>query len=537
MKKGSLTIVGTGICFGGQITLEAKAWIEQADKVLYAVADLATIEWLKSLNATAEPLPANTNHERRRHMHENMTNKMLEEVRRGLRVCVVYYGHPGVLVDPAHRAIQQAREEGYEAKMLPGVSADACLYADLGIDPGKNGCQIFEATDFLIRQRQFDPASVLLLLQIGFVGNLGFFQDGKQQRGLQILVEALTPQYGPEHEVILYEASMYPVTPPVIRRIPLKDLPMTEMTAISTLCVLPDSPAPFNVAMMQNLKLQLPESPPESKLSELGKTAYKLGRYEEALMFYNRLLLKNPNHAWALAHRGETYCCLRRYEEAIADFNRSLHLKPEYPWALAHRGDVLRRMKHYELALQDFELALQLKPDYAWVVPQQVNTLISLCRHEEALQKLDQSSDLYYELIPNAIGERAVVLNALGRHQEAIESCETVLQETPDDHIAMYSLLVAKVQTEGLDSHRELLTQTRNRLQEVMIQETRRMSRTIILYRLGGLAALEGQAETALELLQQAIVLEWEAWLIVRQDPVWNALRSDPRFQSLAPEN
>jgi 16S rRNA C1402 (ribose-2'-O) methylase RsmI len=60
VSAGSLFIVGTGIHLVGDLTLAAKARIEQADKVLYAVADPVTAKWLQSLNVTAEALPVNT---------------------------------------------------------------------------------------------------------------------------------------------------------------------------------------------------------------------------------------------------------------------------------------------------------------------------------------------------------------------------------------------------------------------------------------------------------------------------------------------
>lgn len=41
-KSGSLTIAGSGIASIGHITLETLSYIEQADKVYYAVADPAT---------------------------------------------------------------------------------------------------------------------------------------------------------------------------------------------------------------------------------------------------------------------------------------------------------------------------------------------------------------------------------------------------------------------------------------------------------------------------------------------------------------
>ena len=254
MKTGSLTIVGTGIQLVGHLTLGAKAWIEQADKVLFALADPVTAKWLKELNPTAEALPYNTNNQRRRDTYREMTERMLTEVRKGLNVCAVFYGHPGVFADPAHAAIKQAREEGFQSQMLPGISAEDCLFADLGVDPGKNGCQSFEATDFLIRRRKFDPTSVLILWQIAMIGNLGFYEQGGHVQRLKILAEVLEKDYGADHEVVVYEAAVYyPVCSPVIDRIPLSKLPEAKVTEVSTLYVPPIAMASVDHSMMARL--------------------------------------------------------------------------------------------------------------------------------------------------------------------------------------------------------------------------------------------------------------------------------------------
>ncbi|KAJ2931620.1 hypothetical protein H1R20_g5340, partial [Candolleomyces eurysporus] len=88
---------------------------------------------------------------------------MLSKVRSGQDVVGLFYGHPGVFAHPSHRAIKIAREEGYLAKMLPGISAEDCLFADLGIDPSINGTTTYEATDLLTHDRPLDPASNLIL--------------------------------------------------------------------------------------------------------------------------------------------------------------------------------------------------------------------------------------------------------------------------------------------------------------------------------------------------------------------------------------
>lgn len=256
LKAGSLTVVGTGIQLVGHLTLAAKAWIEQADKVLFAVADPVTAKWLRSLNPTAESLPYNANNQRRREAYQEMVEQILAAVRQGLDVCAVFYGHPGVFADPAHAAIRQAHREGFRAQMLPGISAEDCLFADLGFDPGKNGCQSFEATDFLIRRRKFDPTSALILWQIAMVGNLGFYKEGGNLRGLRVLAEVLETHYDSNHEVIVYEAAVYyPVCEPVIQPIPLFKLPEASITQVSTLYVPPKASAPVDSEMMARLGL------------------------------------------------------------------------------------------------------------------------------------------------------------------------------------------------------------------------------------------------------------------------------------------
>jgi uncharacterized protein YabN with tetrapyrrole methylase and pyrophosphatase domain len=254
LKTGSLTVVGTGIQFIGHLTLAAKAQIEQADKVLFAVADPVTAKWLQTLNVTAESLPYNTNNQRRRETYQEMVDRILAQVREGLNVCAVFYGHPGVFAYPAHTAIKQARREGFRAQMLPGISAEDCLFADLSIDPGRYGCQSFEATDFLIRQRKFDPTSALILWQIATIGNLGFYREDSKLRGLTVLTEVLATYYSYDHEVIVYEAAVYyPVCEPVIQHIPLSKLPEVPVNLVSTLYVPPRSPALEDSEMMARL--------------------------------------------------------------------------------------------------------------------------------------------------------------------------------------------------------------------------------------------------------------------------------------------
>lgn len=260
MQGGSLTIVGTGIKAIGQTTLEAESCIRQAEKLLFLIADPLTARWLEQLNPTAESLfTSYVEGKQRWETYLEIVERILTPVREGRKVCAAFYGHPGVFAVPAHRSIRQARAEGYPALMLPGISAEDCLIADLGMDPGWNGCQSYEATDFLLFERQIDTRSVLLLWQVGLVG---YFEHRAQygKGGLALLVEALVAIYGPGHEVTLYEAPQYPVCSPRMDRLALQDLPGASFSAATTLYVPPLTEAKENPELIVRLKAALAQS-------------------------------------------------------------------------------------------------------------------------------------------------------------------------------------------------------------------------------------------------------------------------------------
>lgn len=254
MSKGSLVVVGIGIKVVGHITLEAQAFIRQAEKVLYVVTNEPIADWIHSLNSTAESLEGYyADNKLRLETYREMVDHMIKLVRQGLQVCVVYYGHPGVLVTAAHIAIRQARQEGFLAWMLPGISAEDCLLADLFLDPAQDGLQSFEATSFLLQKRQVDTASGLILWQVGIVGVLHHHKNINITHGLHVLTEYLLNFYDPNHEIILYEASAYPTIPPLIHRLPLAQLPIAAVTGMSTLYISPKTKASYDLTMMKHL--------------------------------------------------------------------------------------------------------------------------------------------------------------------------------------------------------------------------------------------------------------------------------------------
>lgn len=241
MGPGSLTVVGTGYNVAGQVTPEARAYIESADRLFFLMSDPATSAWLKSLNPAAESL-----HDCYRvgepglEACGRMVERILAAVREGSETCAAFYGHPAIYVPPGLESVRRARREGFPARLLPAVSFEDCLFADLGVDPGVSGRLMYEATDFLVRPRTFDPSAALVLLQVGAIGLVDFAPgDSPNRAGLRVLAETLARHYPATHQVAVYRNSQLPIFDPSIEWIALTSLHEAGLSVVSTLYVPP----------------------------------------------------------------------------------------------------------------------------------------------------------------------------------------------------------------------------------------------------------------------------------------------------------
>jgi hypothetical protein len=202
--------------------------------------------------------------------YNEMIEKTLACVRAGMVTCMACYGHPGVFVYPSHESIRRARAEGYSARMLPGISAEDCLFADLGIDPGISGCQSYEATDFLLNGRAIDPTSSLVLWQIGVVGDSTFKAVGYDLSAMPLLVERLLSIYPATHPMYLYEAAVFHGCEPVIRPIVAHQLTTEPLSAGYTLYIPPAYPRTSDLTTYYRMNALIAAGKGTSKGAAIG---------------------------------------------------------------------------------------------------------------------------------------------------------------------------------------------------------------------------------------------------------------------------
>ncbi len=246
--------VGIGITLGSHLTPLARNYIEKSDVVFAAVSDGIVELWLSAMHPDVRSLQSLYGEGKSRmRTYREMVDLMLAEVRAGKHVCAAFYGHPGVFAWAPHKAIEIARREGYRAHMESGISAEDCLYADLGIDPGEFGCQHYEASQLLYYQRRIDPGAYLVLWQAGVIGDKALARVATDNAYRQVLVDRLAEDYPLAHKVIIYRAATLAVHAPRIERIALGKLAAARIEPPDTLVIAPARKLVPNTKMLRRL--------------------------------------------------------------------------------------------------------------------------------------------------------------------------------------------------------------------------------------------------------------------------------------------
>ena len=247
MSGHSLTILGSGIKSISHITIEGKAYIEKSEAVFYLVNEPILESWIQQQNPRAKSLNfLYDKHPKRTDNYLAISHYIAKNVDSYNSVCLILYGHPSVFSDITTYTIEILENSEHNVCVLPGISAEDCLFADLLIDPASCGCLTYEATDLLLYQRPLNPASHLIIWQVGIIGALGNITNYDNSKGIELLTRYLEKVYPPKHKVTLYEAAQYPHFKSTIETIELYNFSQLNLSPISTLYVPPSQKAECN---------------------------------------------------------------------------------------------------------------------------------------------------------------------------------------------------------------------------------------------------------------------------------------------------
>ncbi len=260
-----------------------------------------------------------------------------------------------------------------------------------------------------------------------------------------------------------------------------------------------------------------------------GLIHQKSEHYDNALADFTRAIELMPDVAGAIRRRGQVYWELKHYNEALEDLDRAIELMPGVASAFGLRGQVYWEAKRYNEALEDFSRAIELRPNDSWAIGLRGQVHWEMSHLNEALEDFGRAITLDETLANSLCNDRGTVLSELGRYAEAIESYEQGLKGDLNRYGLLYNIAITMARWKGLSSAQTYVDIARSALLAAMNTDARGAA----FYGLGGLEALIGNTEQALEYLQQAILLDEEAIRSARHDIAWLDLRTDIRFQKL----
>lgn len=170
-------------------------------------------------------------------------------------------------------------------------------------------------------------------------------------------------------------------------------------------------------------------------LSVLGFCLRSLGRHEEAVACYDKMIAFNPKDALAWMLRGSALSKLGRCEEALDSCDQAIELNPQEARAWSDRGAILLNTGHPDQALASFEKATQLDPDdsFAWIY--RGISLSDLSCYEEASASFAKAAEIDpFDEMPYVY--RCAALIELKHFEQALEHAERALEIAPDQPLA-----------------------------------------------------------------------------------------------------
>jgi adenylate cyclase len=293
-----------------------------------------------------------------------------------------------------------------------------------------------------------------------------------------------------------------------------------------------------------------------------------LERLEQAAVYYQRAIDRDPAFAMAYAGLAETYANLSNFglldsgaafARAGVAADRALALDPQLAEAHASKAFVLASTQNFRASEAAFRRAIDLNPSYAWARHYYSLLLLMLGRTDEALEQNRQALAADPLSLP-ANATRGIILLQRGDYRGAERELQRALALSPNYQLTQYYLAVLRASQGRYEDAGRLLEQAAKGVPGAPAFTGMPGARALVFQRTGRqqaadslLGDVEAQAGTgderarvnlafahaALGRMDAAFALfdevMWDVPSLIelRADPLLQPLRDDPRYASL----
>lgn len=178
------------------------------------------------------------------------------------------------------------------------------------------------------------------------------------------------------------------------------------------------------------------DSKVEDELKIANELFYIEKNYDEALVFYNKSLEKNPELVEALFHKGKIYFHLKNNYMALDCFNKVIKLDSNYVEALKERGNVFLSQKKYHNAIKSYDQALEIDLNNFELWYNKGIALFNLNSFENSLKSFNYVFNLDSDYKDTLINIGILLLN-LEHYENSIKIFNKILDKNPDSILAL----------------------------------------------------------------------------------------------------
>ncbi len=194
----------------------------------------------------------------------------------------------------------------------------------------------------------------------------------------------------------------------------------------------------------ENTKAKLGSKTIEETIAEIhnGFVLFDLGKYQEAIRYYDKAIKLNPRDTIAYMGKGIALYYLGKYQEAISCYDKAIELDPKNTEVYYNKALALDKLGKYQEAISCYDKAIELDPKNTEVYSGKGFTLSDLGKYQEAISCFDKA----IELDPKntrAYFSKGYALFHLGQYQEAIKYYDKAIALDPNDAATYYNKGIA----------------------------------------------------------------------------------------------